>query len=31
MHLFMEAQMLAVERDRSVDIMDDVADLNGGH
>src|SRR5205807_7931908 len=31
MHLFMEAKMLAVERDRSVDIVDDVTDLNGGH
>src|SRR5207248_8556515 len=31
MHLFMEAKMLAVERDRSVHIVDDVADLNCSH
>jgi hypothetical protein len=31
MHIFVEAEMLAVERDRSVDIVDDVADLNRGH
>jgi hypothetical protein len=31
MHLFVEAEMLAVERDRSIDIVDDVADLNRGH
>jgi hypothetical protein len=27
----METQMLAVERDGSIDIVDDIADLNGGH
>ena len=31
MHVLVEAEVLAVERDRGVDIVDDVADLNGGH
>ena len=31
MHVFVEAELLGVERDRGVDVVDDVADLNGGH
>src|SRR2546428_6253347 len=31
MHLFVEAEMLTVERNGGVDIMDDIADLNSGH
>ena len=31
MHHFLEAEMLAVERDRSINIVDDIANLNRGH
>src|SRR5438309_1318134 len=31
MHLFVEAEMLAIKGDRRVHIVDDVANLNGGH
>jgi hypothetical protein len=31
MHLFAEAQLLAVEGDRGIDVVDDVADAHGGH
>src|SRR5207248_9926849 len=31
MHLFVEAQMLAIERHGGVDIVDNVANLNAGH
>src|SRR5215217_5096610 len=31
MHLFVEAELLAVERDRGIDVVDDVADAHRGH
>jgi hypothetical protein len=31
MHIFMEAELLAVKRDGGIDIMDEVADLYRSH